>query len=159
MKERQLESRCMQTLEQLLGRPLILWKIADCNTGGQPDLEIACRGATTKIEFKLTKKGECIHDKWEDPRQLVTLYNYERTTGRAWAVFFRAANEAYDRPINDTLIYRPSKLLDKKIPTHGDRSLTSISEVDLTTLWHDGVIRLAGFNYAAIADLIKLTHK
>ena len=158
MKERDLERSCKRVLEASFN-PVFVWKISDNNSGGMPDTEVSALGATTKMEFKLIKKGENIHDKWEDNRQLITLYTYERTTQRSWVVLWRAANLAYDRGEDETLIYRPSSLLDGKIPAHGKTIRTNLTDVHLKTLWHDGVIRLEGFNHAAIADLIRMTHR
>jgi hypothetical protein len=159
MTERDLERNAIRHLESKLTPPRNVWKISDTATGGQPDLEVAYGGHTSKIEFKLIKKGECIHDKWEDGRQLITLYRYEQATGRAWAILFRAANVAYDRGENETIIYRPSKLLNLKVPTAGSTRRTPLTDDDMKVLWHDGVLRLAGWNYEGIVDLIRLTHR
>lgn len=158
MKERDLENRCMEKLEARLPTKCHLWKIHDEVTAGQPDLEINYKGFTTKIEFKVLKKDETIHDKWEDERQLITCLRYEQTTTRCWVVAFKQHDRRFPKSEDETIIYRPSALLDRKIPeaVFIDRAPVA---VDFCRLWDVGAIRFRGFNYDAIVALIRTTHQ
>jgi hypothetical protein len=134
----------------------LLWKINDRLTGGRPDLEVAWRGHTSKIEFKLLKKDENIHQKWEDERQLVTCVKYERQTHHCWIVAYRMA--AFERP-NTTLIYRPTKLLDRAIPEPTFRHKREFVQTDCLHLWDHGVLEFEGFAHGAIVRLLHFTHQ
>lgn len=167
MKEKDYVAKCVEQLERFLPGAFI-WKIADQATGGIPDLEVDWHGATTKIEFKLLKKAEQLHDKWEDGRQLVTCVQLEKATGRCWVVVFQKASVAHDRGIDFTYIYRPTALLNRKIPIvnvgmlHSQWKLESAYELDddsCLDLWDQGVLRFNGMNYKAVVDLILRTHR
>lgn len=151
-QERKLESACMGELERQLPH-VLLWKIRDQTTGGQPDLEINWNGATTKIEFKVLKGDETIHDKWEDERQLITLVRYEQQTGRSWAVAWRVATRA--SKLTETILYVPTRLLRRELPTPCDWKTT----VRLACcLWEKGAIRYSGIRHDVVVELIKQTH-
>jgi len=147
MSERKHEAKCMEELRKALPFAL-LWKIRDTTTGGQPDLEVAWNQNTTKIEFKVLKGNETIHDKWEDERQLITLVRYEQQTGLAWAVAWRPKYKKFEAA---TYIYRPTALLGKHIPPakawDGPRAL-----------WENGVAWVPGVRYDVVAELIRGTH-
>lgn len=151
MKESDLvKACCLHAMSALPG--VFIWKIADRCTGGIPDVEFDWNGATTKIEFKLLKKNETIHDKWEDGRQLTTCVRLEQQTGRCWVVAYQKAHAS--RP-NQTLIYRPTALLDGKIPSCRDW----VSKAGIAAdVWQAGGVKLPGFDHATVVQLIKQTH-
>lgn len=156
MKEKDLERQCMGLLKDTLGG-VQLWKIRDEVTAGQPDLEVAWGGHTTKIEFKLLKKDENIHDKWEDQRQLIACVRYEQQTQRCWVVAYRAAYKRDERP-ETTLIYRPTTLLDRRIPSPWHvRTEDDYAQIS-HRLWTWGAIQCAGFDHRAVLTLIQQTH-
>jgi len=154
MKERDHERKCMALFTTYLPTAN-LWKINDTVTGGQPDLEIAWNGHTTKIEFKVLKKDETVHDKWEDQRQLITCVRYEQQTQRCWVVAFRNLDRRTDRDA-ETLIYRPTKLLNRALPTTD--GFDDDNGKKYSVLWQRGVIRLQGINYLGVLNLIRNTH-
>jgi len=133
MIEKNLVSACMSILAHELPRAVI-YRVADRFTGGRPDLEVAWGGTTSYLEFKYLIKDETVHDKWEDARQLVTCVRLEQQTGRCWVVAYR---KAYRERPDETIIYRPTKLLNRQIPEGGD------------------VIRFTGFDHRAIAGIIR----
>lgn len=154
MTEREYETQCMGELERRLPR-VLLWKIHDTVTGGQPDLEINWNGATTKIEFKKLKATESIHNKWEDGRQLVTLVRYEQQTTRAWVVAYVPPDRRFKGDVGETRIYRPTKLLNRaepQAPMHEERMHIAIA------LWDVGMIRCSGIRHDIVARLIRETH-
>jgi len=152
MSETKLVTKCREQLTVELPN-VLLWKICDRMTGGQPDLEINWNGATSKIEFKVLHRNETVHDKWEDERQPITCVRYEQQTGRCWVVAFQQPYPKGERHLAYTLIYRPTGLLDGKVPA-ADVSY----EMNAAALWEKNVIRLVGFNHHAIAQLIRQTH-
>lgn len=157
MTEHDLVDECQVDLKARL--PFcFLWKIADRMTGGIPDLEINWNNHTTKIEFKLMKRGENIHQKWEDERQLITCVRYEQQTSRCWVVAYQQASTRFKRVQDYTIIYRPTKLLNAQVP-EADETFDSIGPGNLPLLWSAGVIRLSGFNHRAVSTLIKFTHQ
>lgn len=151
----------MKELERLLRPPLVLWKIHDTTTGGQPDLEVNWHEHVTKIEFKVLRKLEIIHDKWEDARQLVTLRQYEAATSRAWVVAYclRVPMGGLNRTFHDeTIIYRPSALADKRVPT-SELLRDQWDPHDAIALWDQGVIGYRGVRHDMVAALIYETHR
>lgn len=150
MKERKLEAACMDALRE--GLPgCNLWKIHDLTTGGQPDLEVAWHGHTTKLEFKLLKRDENVHDKWEDGRQLITCVRYEQQTARCWVVAWRQPYRQGSGSGASTYIYRPTALLNRKVPPEkrGDTMLK---------LWEHGVAWYEGVRFDVVVNLIRETH-
>ncbi len=133
------------------------WKVNDNRTGGIPDAFIAFSQAVSMIEFKFMKKGENIHQKWEDERQLVTCVKLENALGRCWVVAYRDAWKLGGREWESTIIYRPSRLLHDAIPETQEWSHES--SPFLTTLWNEGVVKFPGYNHAAVAALIRGTHQ
>ena len=147
MNERKHEAKCMEELRQGLLHAW-LWKIRDITTGGQPDLEVAWNGHTTKLEFKVLKGDETVQDKWEDERQLVTLVRYEQQTQRAWLVAWRPKHKDFPAA---TYIYRPTALLGGKVPP-AKRCDTFYD------LWNFGVAWWPEVRYDVVTDLIRTTH-
>lgn len=154
--ERKLEAACMETLDRELAY-CWLWKINSMTQGGLPDLEIAWHGHTTKIEFKLLKGAETIHQKWEDQRQLLTLVRYEQQTQRSWAVAFQKGKKKKYDDQDSTIIYKPSSLLNDQLPMAQWADPMKPVEF-LQDLWNNGAIRFEGFNHRAIAELVRQTH-
>lgn len=134
----------------------LVWKINDRSSGGKPDLEVNCSGATTKIEFKHLIRNETLHDVWEDERQPITCLRYEQTTGRCWIVCYREAYKKAGRMIVDTLIYKPSAVFGGKLPEPRVEPVSS--DVLARVLWADGVLRLPGYAHHAVITIIKQTH-
>ena len=158
--ERKLEAACMQTLEHELPGCWV-WKINSMTQGGLPDLEVAWRGHTTKIEFKLLKKAETVQTKWEDQRQLFTLKRYQEQTERAWVVAYRCASKKHGREDDDTLLYKPSALLNDALPEPDEGVTTYVLNHPARLserLWTLGVVRLPGFNHQAVVELVRQTH-
>lgn len=133
----------------------LLWKIRDTTTGGQPDLEVCWNEATTKLEFKLLKGHESIHDKWEDGRQLATLVRYEQTTKRAWVVAYRRGSKRACP--DETLLYRPTSLLHGRVPETAYLGVRT-NEQFAIRLWNEGVIRCVGWRHDLVASLVRQTH-
>lgn len=157
MNERDLEKACTSEIERQCYNALT-WKIHDEVTGGQPDLEVAWNGHTTKLEFKLIREKEAegdLHKKWEDGRQLATLIRYEQMTGRAWLVVYQVHNAR--KKWHETRIYRPLKLLREQVP-QAEKVFDGLGPGNLIDLWQRGVIRLSGLNHGGVATLIRLTH-
>lgn len=156
MTERDHEKAQMRAFETAMPGSLV-WKINDHVTGGQPDLEVNWRNATSKLELKVLRKTQTIHDVWEDQRQLHTCWRYEQTTGRCWVVAYRHRSEFF-QPV--TRIYRPAKLLHEGLPQPSQTHEFMVCRgMDLlTTLWHDGVLELTGWDYQAVATLVRMTH-
>jgi hypothetical protein len=160
MKEKDLEQKVMRECELLMPR-CELWKIHDTVTGGRPDLEVAWSGQTSKIEFKLLKKGENIHDKWEDERQLITMYRYEQQTFRGYVVAFQLKSVQHGREHDLTHIYRPKALLDRKIPkasVYFDSIPYPWQSLWLDNFQSEGVITLLGLRPDLVALFIKCNH-
>jgi hypothetical protein len=110
---------------------------------------VVWNGHTTKIEFKKLRGSQNIHHVWEDGRQLITCVKYERASGgRCWIV-------AYSEKAKLTLIYRPSALLDKKIPVPANKTM------NFELLWNRGALQIDGISegHIAVAELIRETHK
>ena len=157
MTERDHEKAQMRALESVMPGALV-WKIHDTVTGGQPDLEVNWRGATSKLELKVLRETQNIHDVWEDQRQLHTCWRYEQTTGRCWVIAYRHRSKFFPEPV--TRIYKPSRLLHEGLPQASEsREFALCHGSDLlTTLWHDGVLELTGWDYRAVATLVRMTH-
>jgi len=154
MNEHTLENRCMDVLKA--GLPgVLLWKIADRFTLGKPDHEINWSGHTTKIEFKLLRNGEGIHDQLA-PDQLVSCIEYENTTQKCWIVAWVEPVPRKDI-LAHTLIFKPSVLYPDKQPRTMVRS--KWNEHTVLALWQEGVISFAGYNHDAVLNLIKATHR
>jgi hypothetical protein len=152
MTERALEKACMHTISQaLVGARL--WKIRDTTTAGQPDFEVAWNGHTTKIECKVLRRQQTVHDVWEDPRQLVTCAAYARATGRCWVVAWRMPHR--DRATPETLIYDPRRLTNgaHPHPLGSDHPLDVIGMIART-----GVARVDGYDHMSVVRLIRQTH-
>ena len=157
MTERDLEKACIGVIKHALPGAYV-WKIHDLVTGGQPDLEVNWNGATTKIEFKVLKRDESIHQKWEDARQLITCVRYEVQTGRCWVVAYRKGDRRVNRP-DATFIYRPTRLLDGKVPTPFKWEFSGhVGYRFSDRLWQCGVVQLPGFAHDAVAAIIRQTH-
>lgn len=156
MNERDLERRCMDVFRRELSG-CYLWKIHDEVTGGQPDLEVNWRSATTKLEFKLLRENETVHDKWADGRQLMTCVRYERATGRCWIIAYRQGVASDRTAAETTLIYRPTGLLNGRVPQ--PEGFDQNNSMRFKLLWERGVIRLRGFDHKNVANLIRFTHR
>ena len=155
MSETKLVKTCREVLEvELLG--VFLWKVCDRMTGGIPDVFIGWNGATTMIEFKYLKKDETVHQKWEDGRQLVTCVKLEGVTGRCWVVAYQ--KKCQWREHDQTIIYRPTALLDLKTPKPSVMGYR-VGEQWAARLWDEGCVIMQGFDHRAIASLIRQTHR
>lgn len=153
MTERTLEAATIRALKRECPGALV-WKIRDAATGGLPDLEVAWRGATTKIEFKMLRKGQTIHDTWEDARQLETLQRYERATGRAFVVAWSPAEHC-------TSVYRPLALREGRVPLLGpcQDSARVMTRDTYEQLYYIGGWRFQGVGPIPVVTLIQETHR
>ena len=150
MKESDFNGRATAAIRAAC-RGLVAYKHADGFTSGIPDSSYHWHNLSTWIEYKLLKTNESIHDQLA-PVQLVELMALERELGRAWVV---AGRRGRNTSTEYTEIYRPSKLFGGAVPRFTE---LANEHTILQRLKQDGVAKLAGYNYAAIAKLIILTH-
>lgn len=153
MTEHTLVDAFQSTVRRLLPPPLVMWKIADRFTLDQPDLELAWRGYTTKIEFKYLRKGVGIHEELGVGQQL-TCQRYSEATSRCWVVAYTAKNWSATMPGEFTFVYWPPSLFHGAEPSLGLEAAYSLER-----LWLNGGMLLPGHNHAAIVQLIKDTHQ
>ena len=153
MKESRLNGKARDAIRKDCPKAVV-WKHADRFTAGIPDSSVTWNGADSWLEFKLLGPNESIHDQLKTV-QLVELVRVERQTGRAWVVAYRkGSRNGLEAP--SVTFWRPTALLDGKEPI----AQTYASGYDfLERLQEYGVATWEGHDHAAVALLIRLTHK
>lgn len=155
MKESKANQKCAARLVKIFGPRCKYYKHADRFTRGIPDSTFTWNRRTTWLEFKMLAGGEDLHQQL-DKIQLVELIQLQ-SAGLAWVVAFRKATRLLRER---TDIYSPIALLQggKTVTPSLPLGELSTHETVLRDLQVHGVASFDGFDYDAVAALIRATH-